>query len=163
MKTSTILLASALTIFSSGVFANAVSFTKQADDLETEACYTAATQGLASAKSFLRDSNINYTEFRSSVMCNGMSITQFAKKYFNSADNDAQSIEVVAISALDQNPESLLCVDAVTMGEKAARAKHGIKLGSVLCNGKEIGRFLKDFENRKVVKTDSTDNTIASL
>jgi hypothetical protein len=162
LKLSTLLALSTLAFTSSSVFANTVVFEKQADDFETQACYTAATQGIDVAKELLKNNNVSYNGFKNKTTCNGMKIDEFSAKYFNSTFESNQVLPIIALTALDQEPESQLCVDAATMGEKQARAKHNLKHVNVKCNGKNISTFLKDLKNHKVVKTANQSNVIAS-
>ncbi|GLR72110.1 hypothetical protein [Agaribacter marinus] len=164
MKTSTLILSAALTFTALSVSANQVEFEKVNNNLETEACYTAATKGMNATKEIVQKSKVSFAVFKNSVMCNGMRINEFAAKYFDkkSSITEKKTIQVVALSALDRSPESQLCLDAVVMGEKAARSKHNMRNTNVVCNGKSLSHFLKTFKNRKVVLDTDESSSIAS-
>lgn len=163
MKLSTILVLSTLAFTSSSVFANTVVFEKQAENFETQACYIAATQGIDVAKELLKHNNVSYDGFKKQTTCNGMTIDKFSAKYFNSTSDSNQVLPIIALTAVDQAPESQLCVDAATMGEKLAREKHDLRRASIKCNGKNLSEFLKDLKSHKVVNTANQSNIIASL
>ncbi|WP_395344672.1 DUF3718 domain-containing protein [Ningiella sp. W23] len=118
---------------------------------ETQACYVAATQGIDAAKSFIRANGDSFASFRATVSCNGLSITQFAKKFAEKADTEevAPTFTQVKLVAMD-NDAAQICVDAVVLGEKEARAKHGIKTETVYCNRKSLSRFARSFSNKDV-------------
>jgi len=163
LKLSTALVLSTLAFTSSSVFANTVVFEKQTENFETQACYTAATQGIDVAKELLKNNNVGYNSFKKQTTCNGMTIDKFSAKYFNSTSDSNQVLSIVALTAVNQTPESQLCVDAATMGEKLARKKHDLKSASIKCNGKNIATFLKGLKNHKVVSTANQSNIVASL
>lgn len=162
MKLLTFVAFSAIATTTIPAFANTSAFTMQNENVETQACYTAATQGLDAAKAFLKSNDVNYFVFKETVVCNGMQINEFARKYHR---NNAQRapLEVVSLNAENQSPESLLCVDAVSMGERKARIKHSMQNVSVRCNGKTITQFLRALKASKIVKKNDKENTIASL
>lgn len=139
-------------------FSASISFEKMGTNLETEACYAAATDGIRAAKTVVRAQGVNYIELSSTLLCNGMKITDFANKYAKlRKQNQANAtVKLVALSAMDRSVESRLCLDAVTMGETAARQKHNMRNASIQCNGKEISVFLKTLKNVKVVEQEST-------
>ena len=147
---------------SSSVFANTVVFEKQAENFETQACYTAATQGIDVTKELLKDNNVSYNGFRNQTTCNGMTIDKFSAKYFNSTSDSIQVLPIIALTAVDQEPESQLCVDAATMGEKQARKKHDLENASIKCNGQNINTFLKNLKKHKIVKALDQNNNVAS-
>jgi hypothetical protein len=163
LKLSTALVLSTLALTSSSVLANTVVFEKQTENFETQACYTAATQGIDVAKELLKNNNVSYKGFKNQTTCNGMTIDRFSAKYFNSTSESNTVLPIIALTAVDQAPESQLCVDAATMGEKLAREKHDLKRASIKCNGINISTFLKDLKDHKVVKTANQSNIVASL
>lgn len=165
MKFSTLVLSAGLTFVSLNAAALNLKFEKTGSDLETQACFTAATQGIKAAKKLVRAEGVNYIELSSTLLCNGMQIKDFANKYAKlQAKNDAaKTVKVVALSAMDRTIESQLCLDAVTMGEKQARAKYQMRNATIKCNGQEIGQFLKSLENIKVVNAEGESTDIAAL
>lgn len=169
MKITTLALSLSLslTVMSANAFASKVEFKKGSNDLETQVCYTAAKQGISAAKRLVQANNMNFNTFKTSVMCNGMSVSIFASKYAKARMGDpsvaSQTVKVVALSALNQSPESQLCLDAVTMGEKQARVKHSMRNARIECNGEDISDFLESFKNMKVVQSANESETLASL
>lgn len=166
MNFSTLALSAGLTLVSLNAFSvNNIEFHKANNDIETKACYTAATEGLKAAKKLVRASRINYIELSSTLKCNGMSIRDFASKYatLGETSQTAKNVKVIAVSAMDRKVESKLCVDAVTMGERAARVKYKMRDDHIECNGQDITHFLKSLDDMKVVKADSEAENLASL
>lgn len=124
------------------------------DQVETQACYVAATQGVDAAKSFLQAKDYSFASFNSSVTCNGISIDQFAEKYAvkSKANQEAveQSLSKVKLVAMN-NRESQLCVDAVLLGEKEARVKHDAINDVIYCNNKTLGSFARSYQDKNIV------------
>lgn len=165
MKTVKMLLSASLIFAAHSSIASSVEFVKTTDNLETQACYAAASEGLNAAKKVLRAKKISFSQANERVMCNGLSMTKFASKYeaLRQQDNDeVTTVRIVALSAMDQSKESQLCLDAVSMGEHAARAKHRMQSASVKCNGQNIKQFLKSFKSVKLVSNNNQEDVIAS-
>lgn len=118
-------------------------------NIETQACLVAATQGISAAKELVRANNINFIEFTSTLSCNGMSLSQFARELGTQRKQTSETSTRIALVAKNSNAESQLCLDAVTMGEQKARAKHAIDT-PVLCNGQNLPVFLRSFKNQDV-------------
>ena len=158
MNLPKIALSALLTIFAINASASDSAFQKSNNNVETEVCYTAAKQGLGAAKRAIKTKGLNYRTFQTSVMCNGLSLPQFASKFATLRSKGIEqkdTVTVVSISALDRSVESQLCLDAGTLGERAARTKHNLKSADVQCNGKSISNFLKSFRNKKIVSNQS--------
>ena len=140
-------------VLSLNVQAQDIVLKKVNQNIETQACYVAATKGIKEAKSFLRTNDYAFASMSSAIKCNGMSITDFADKY---AVNQAQSeqamqqrLSQVKLVAKD-NDASQICVDAVKLGAKEARAKYGLGNQTIYCNDKTLGRFVRSFEDKQV-------------
>jgi len=150
MKLSTIATTALITLASSFTFANDVVFKATDDSIASQACVAAATGGLRAVKDLVIENNINYNDFRSTVSCNAMSLTRFARTYASqNIVSEAEAPEFVRLVAKTETVESQLCVDAAIMGEQAARAKHNV-LDRVTCNGKVLSRFVKTLEDKEV-------------
>ena len=148
-------LAATLTLSLASLTASAASFTKADDKFETNACYAAATKGMDAVKALANEHNVNFRALVASTSCNGLTFQSFAKKHANKpAAPGQEAIRIVALTSKDKNPESQLCLEAVVMGEKAARVKHGMLNQNIRCNGKSISDFSKSFNNIKVVVDD---------
>jgi hypothetical protein len=162
MKLLIVLTSATLFMFSASAFSKNVTFEKTDDNLETQACYTAATKGLSATRTLVRKNNVDYNNFKHNVLCNGERLTVFAVKYARARAGDPslqkELVKVVSLSTLDRSVESQLCFDAVMLGEQKAREKHNLRSTKLTCNGKEVSRFLKSFKNKKVV----TNQGIAS-
>jgi hypothetical protein len=165
MKFSTLALSAGLTLVALNASAFNLKFEKTGNDLETKACYAAATDGVKAAKKIVRAEGVNYIELSSTLLCNGMKIKDFANKYakLQAKSDQAKTVKVVALSAMDRTLESQLCLDAVTMGEKAARTKYNMRNDAIKCNGKDISQFLKTLENTKVVSLQDEDADAAEI
>jgi hypothetical protein len=85
MKTLTTIVALSMAASCLGLNASAqasnITLKPVNDETETQACFVAATEGLDSARSFIRKSGYSYRSFQILVKCNGMNITVFANKY----------------------------------------------------------------------------------
>ena len=161
---STLGMAAAMSMISVSTFAVERSFEKGSDDIETQACYAAAIEGMEATKALLEENIIKFNTFKRNVLCNGMKIERFVAKYSdksNSEDGEESVVRVVALSAMDRSKESRFCLDAVTLGEKAARAKYKMNDEDIRCNGKSIQNFLRSFDNTKVVNSGDLTDTIA--
>ncbi len=149
MKGLSLLVVSSLAMFATHSVSS-VSFEKSNNNLETKACYAAATQGIEAAKALIGLSNISYNSFKNNVMCNGMKIDAFAGKY-HKTEVQNKVVKIVAMNQMNQSVESRLCLDAISMGEDAARRKYNLRSEAISCNGKRISQFLKSFKGAKVL------------
>ncbi|GLR70995.1 DUF3718 domain-containing protein [Agaribacter marinus] len=156
MKLSTIATVAVLSFASLSASASNVVFKAVNDNFETKACKIAAVDGIDAAKDFIESHDENYKRFVVSTFCNGMSITSFAKRY-NVENDEQEAPEVITLVAENTNVESKLCLDAVVMGEDAAREKHGVLTDAVSCNYKPLKKFVKQYANRDVVIRPSAD------
>ena len=151
MKLHTLALAAALTTVSlSTIAAPKYKFTSSADNLETKVCMTAAAKGMSAAKALVNKSGLSFHSLNESVTCNGKSIKQFANTYYNKPGSPEKAT-VVSLVAQNNNVESKVCIDALSIGVSKAKAMHNVSHGSVMCNGKTIGKFVKDFKKRNAV------------
>ena len=146
-------IAIALTMSAGTATAKTVVLKPINQNLETQACYVAATESMKAAKELVLASGVSFSEFRKTVTCNDMSLRDFANAYSqeteeNSQDNNEKTTRI-ALVAKNANVESQLCLDAVTMGEQAARALHAIN-EPVACNGRDLSVFLRSFKNQQV-------------
>lgn len=123
------------------------------DNIETQACYVAATEGVNQAKSFLRANAFSFANFNSAVKCNGIGIADFAEKYSVKNDDTETAVQeelgTFKLVAMD-NSASQLCVDAVLLGERKARIKHNALNDVVFCNDKSLGRFTRVFKDKNL-------------
>ncbi|MDT0593393.1 DUF3718 domain-containing protein [Glaciecola petra] len=118
-------------------------------NLETQVCLKAATEGLASAKQLVSENDINFSFFNKTVTCNGESLKSFANLYYKSAV-DVNEPKVVAVRAKNANVESQLCLDALIIGEEQARQKHDLQGVEVTCNDKPLSIFVRKFERQNL-------------
>ena len=97
MKLSTFAIALTLSVASVQAFAQNVILNPVNDSLETQVCYTAATESLTAAKKLARSNGVKFSKLNASVSCNGLSISEFAKTYANNVvTEDAITIKLVA-------------------------------------------------------------------
>lgn len=160
MKLRTLTLAAGLTFLSMNAFAATQNFKKIDNNIETQACYAAATKGLDDAKAIVDNAGYNFRKFRTEVTCNGLSIDDFAEKYANTEDNQ-EPIRLVALRAVNNEDASMLCLDAAVMGERAAREKHGMRHENIMCNGQTLRSFLRSLKNSEIVENTVKDDVIA--
>lgn len=155
MKIRTILISAALTSlssFSTIAETQEVRFKAVDQNLETQVCLKAATEGLAAAKTLVSQNDINFSFFNKSVTCNGESIRSFANLYFKSAEeaDEVNKPKMVAVKAKNSNVESQLCLDALLIGEEQARQKHDLQGVAVICNNKPLSVFVRNFERQNL-------------
>ncbi len=161
MKLSTVWVLGALAFTSSNVFAKTVVFEKKAENFETQACYTAATQGMDAAEALFSNSQLNFTTGKNLISCNGMSLVDFSAKYYHNSSTSEQVLPIIELTAVSQTPETQLCVDAALIGEKEARVKHDLEGASIKCNGQSLSTFLKKLKNRKIAKSTNQQDIVA--
>lgn len=152
MKISTFASSLALTVVSLSSAANTVVFKPVNNNLETQACYLAATKGLDAVKELVRGEDQNYIVFKSALSCNGYSLTSFADKYKPEVITANEATQpTVTLVAKDDTPESKICVDALVLGEQAARQKYDVINTEILCNLQELGSFVRKYSKENVV------------
>lgn len=136
MKTSLIALSALLVSLNSVATENNYSFVASDESEYSNMCVIAAEQGLDAAKK-------HAANFDNSTICNGVSITKFAKKYSAKAQQPAR-FAAVKIVAADSNVESQLCAQAA----KSGIASLGLaqwKIRDIYCNGQTISRFARSY------------------
>ncbi len=153
MKLSTLSITAVLSLACASTFASEVVFKAANNNIATQACVLAATDGMDAAKTLVEANDINFNLFKATVSCNELSLTKFAKTYAKQdiveSNEQSDKTEVVKLVAKTQTVESQLCMDAVFMGVDRARAKHNIN-GSVICNNQPLSRFVSKFKNKEV-------------
>lgn len=150
LSASSIAIAVTLTLASANTMANKVVLKPIDKTIATQVCYTAATEGLDVAKAIVKENRINFNKFRGTLKCNGLTLVDFTSKYAKKESSaKAETPARVTLVAKNSNVESQLCLDAVSMGEKAARAKYSIKT-SVLCNNRDLPSFIRSFKKQNV-------------
>ncbi|MFC3094348.1 DUF3718 domain-containing protein [Alteromonas sediminis] len=138
--------------FSSTAFASKVKFEALNDGLATQACIVSATEGLEAAKALVQNQGLHFNTFKASVSCNNQSLTAFSRQYAMTAKStleDASQNKRIRLVATKTDSASQLCLDAVALGEEAARAKHNFN-GPVSCNYKTLSNFVRRFKNKQV-------------
>ena len=83
MKLSTFAIALTLSVAATQSFAKDVVLKPINDNIETQACLTAAEDGFGPALRLIRSKGFNAEEFSASVRCNGESLRTFAYMYKN--------------------------------------------------------------------------------
>lgn len=146
MKMSTFAIALTFTIASVQAMAQNVTLKPVDTNFETEACYTAATLGYDAAKKLVRSNGLNFTEFKTSVSCNGEDIKSFAQRYAS-----APVPATITIVAKDADIASKACVEAIQIGEAKARAKYNLEGETIICNHRDMSEFVKKYNAEKVV------------
>ncbi|MBO1256584.1 DUF3718 domain-containing protein [Alteromonas sp. 5E99-2] len=156
MKLSTLAIAITFTVASVQAVAQNVVLKPTNDDFETQACYTAATEGYSEAKRFIRGNGVNFESFNVAVKCNGVTIKQFARQF---ADNqiDESAIEL-ALVAKDTGDSAKACIEAIEIGETQARAKYSLEGEVILCNHREISEFVRIYDSENIVIRSITED-----
>ncbi len=134
-----------------------VVFKPADENVETQICYLAASEGLKSAKSFMRKQSISFGGFTRAVSCNGLSLSRFADKYQKIASGEAKLKTDATIVLVANNSESMVCIDALTIGEKQAREKHKAGNSGILCNDKNIKSFMRQYKSQNFVVRNSAN------
>lgn len=133
--------------------------------IATNICLVAATKGMKIAATVASENDINFRQFKSSASCNGLSLANFATKFrqYKASKKVAPKPSII-LMANNTDIESQLCLDAVTMGERKARAKHSV-IATVLCNHKDLPDFVRSFNNQDVtikkIANESLEDKIA--
>lgn len=151
MKTLLTTLALATFVFSSSVSATNVQLRPADNTLETQVCYTAATEGLSAAYALIKQSKQNVSRFSDLLSCNGKSLARTARlfKQANEEKSSTQTARKVRF-VTDENLESQVCLDAVIIGVNAALAKHEMKNKDIICNNQNIESFARRFAGTSV-------------
>ena len=151
MNRSILALSASLALISSNLVAKEVVLKPLNQNLETQACFVAANESISAAKALIAQNEVNFNTFSERLTCNGMRIERFANKYGKQeqAGGITALPKKVALVAENSDSASHLCIDALTIGENAARTKHQI-FGPVMCNGKNLPRFINSYQNRDV-------------
>ncbi len=157
MKLTIIALAATATFASATTFAASpqVVFKSVVDNLESQVCVAAASQGIGAAKALVAKNGLNFANFTNNVTCNGRSVISFSKRY-QAQEATAQATaapSLVNLVAINDSVESRVCIDALSIGEHKARVKHNLLGDPITCNNKPIKRFVRDLEKRNVTFT----------
>ena len=148
MKLSTFAIALISSVASLNAFAQDVRLNPVNQNIETQACYTAATEGYRAAKRLIRDNGLNVESFSASLLCNDVSLRKFADLYSDKTTNETKGIALVA---KNEDIASKACLDAVSIGTEKALAKHGLEGETIICNHKEMSAFVRSYNAETVV------------
>lgn len=81
------------------------------------------------------------------LVCNGMPIREFAKKYRE--QKVEETVNVVSFRNANNSIEAELCIAAATSNEKFAKAvsesNEQVDIDDIACNGKKLARFAKKY------------------
>ena len=165
MKLLSLGLTFALSAISLSSTAKTITFKAVDDTLATQACYLAAKEGLSAARALVKKEKVNFNTFKLDVSCNDMSLTKFAKKYQakitaeNTLESSVKSIveskPTLTLVAKNNSPASMICIDALVIGEQQAREKYGIKYESIICNNAEIKSFVRKYQTQNFIVRNS--------
>lgn len=132
--------------------ANEVVFKPTNDNIATQACYLAVTEGLSASEALVKAENIDFGIFKVTVSCNGLSLTRFTKKYQQPISEElALDDPTITLIAKNNDPESMVCVEALVIGEQQARTKHNVEGESIMCNSKDIKTFVRKYQNQNFI------------
>jgi hypothetical protein len=153
---STLVIATTLSFASASVMAKNVVLKPTDQKLATEVCIAAADEGLIAARALVRANKLNFSTFKATVSCNGLSLREFAETYGKKQSETEMTASRIKLVPKNENVESQLCLDAVTMGEQAAREKYSID-APVICNNRELGDFVRNFSSQTVLVSNTED------
>lgn len=153
MKLMSLGLTLALSAISLNSLAKTTTFKPMNDTLATKACYLAAKEGLSAARSMVKKEHINFNEFKLDVTCNHMSLTKFAKKYQidRVVETAVTTQPTIKLVAKNNKPESMVCLDALVIGEQQAREKYNIKYEHIICNNSDIKSFVRKYQKQNFI------------
>lgn len=148
MKLSTFAIALIASVTVAPSFAKNIQLQPVTENIETQACLTAANQGYQKAMRLVRANGFDADEFSASVRCNGESLRTFAFMYRNNvASTDAKK---VALVAKNKNAASQACLEALSIGKDEALEKYGLSGEAVICNHKDIADFVRAYKSKNV-------------
>ncbi|WP_395341765.1 hypothetical protein PN836_020020 [Ningiella sp. W23] len=136
--------ASAL-VLSASSDANTIEFETADNHLESKICKAAATGGLDAAKQLVRRNGLSFSKFKKILTCNDMSLNDFAAKYSQAVAADAQP-STVQVVAKNNDRESQICLEALTIGVIQVEKKYKINSDYIRCNGKPLPKFVRQFK-----------------
>jgi hypothetical protein len=171
MKLMSLGLTLTLSVISLSGTAKTITFKPMNDTLATKACYIAAEEGLSAARAMVKKESVNFNEFKLVVSCNGISLTKFANKYQDertvdssvertvdsSVESKVENNSTIKLVAKNNNPASMVCLDALVIGEQQAREKYDIKFESIICNNSEIKTFLRKYQQQNLIVRNSVE------
>ena len=149
MKLSTFAIALTLSVAATQSFAKDVVLKPINDNIETQACLTAAEDGFGPALRLIRSKGFNAEEFSASVRCNCESLRTFAYMYKN--NKATENAKTVALVAKNQDVASQACLEALSVGKEAALAKFGLEGENIICNHKTMSDFVREYSAENVV------------
>ncbi|MBU3021653.1 DUF3718 domain-containing protein [Aestuariibacter sp. A3R04] len=159
MKLSTVALALTLSVAATQTFAKSLVLKPLNDNIETQACLTAANEGYQQALRLVRSKGLNSEEFAASVRCNGVTLHTFANMYKTKetpADNTAEA-RTIALVAKNRDIASQACLEALSSGKEAALAKFGLEGESIICNYKSLNDFVREYSADNVIVRTSAE------
>lgn len=130
------------------------TFKAMDDNLATQYCIAAATKGLNAVKQMAKNDQSSFIELKKTISCNGYSLTSFSEKFAESTRKSSKTItqaQVIKVLANDNSKESKLCVDALVLGEHAARQKHELPRTPIICNNMSLQDFVEEFKERELI------------
>jgi len=147
MKNLLIALTLLLTATTASASNTNVKFVTADNSTESSLCITAAKSGLKSVKKMSRKKPYY------NVICNGQSIQSFSKAY-KAEPKTVADIKVTDILAkkflvipANENSASKVCAQAVKSGIESVRNTVGFNVDGIICNGKSINKFVKQYNN----------------
>ena len=155
MKLSTAAIALTLTVASVQAMAGSVTFKQVNANFETQACYTAATEGYSAARKLVKSNGYDFAEFKATLTCNGETLRNFAKQFEDAPASEAKSIAIVAKNT---DIASKACVEAIKIGENKALAKYKLQGEVIYCNNKTMSQFVRKYNDNNVVVRDIAED-----
>ena len=150
MKTLTTLFTVALFSSQASALSTDYKFVGIDKTSETNVCVVAAKEGFEAAQKAAKlapDYNLYDLEATS---CNGVNIKRFARKYQQNNIELApvESTKVIyQFKKLDNTEATQVCAIAAQQGVKQARQVAGLDANLIICNGKSLSRFARQFNN----------------
>lgn len=155
MKLLTIALTLTLSATSLSSMANKIVFKPVNQKLATQACVLAATEGLNAAKVLVKKERVNFNRFKLAVSCNGLPLTDFADKYQPKIVQESDVASKPSITLVAKDTTSMVCLDALLVGEEQARIEHNVGNDSITCNSKNLKTFIRHYEKQNFIVRNS--------
>ena len=141
-----LIIALTVVLFASTVNASNsnIKFVSTDKSLPSELCIISAQDGYKAAVSHAKKLDVRAVN---QVTCNGKSILRFSKSFeVKNISTNISNKEVLVIPANDTT-ESKVCAQAVKSGIKSVAKTANFDVRNMLCNGKSISRFVKQYSN----------------
>ena len=113
---------------------------------ETNLCIRAAKEGFDAVKTQVKEAGELTQKELATTICNGLTIKRFAKKFTRPTRAQSETIHY-QFKPLDDSSESRICAIAAEKGLSTAIKVGGQEVRGLICNGKDIAYFARQYSN----------------